>query len=166
MGAANAAPKSAEPGSNALNDPQIATIALTAHEIDIERGERALRKTKNADVKQFAEQMVNDHTAGKQDVLGLAKKLNVKPQESDVSRSLKNGAKKTAQALRKLNGAAYDKAYIETEVNYHQAVIDALDNALIPNAKNAEVKDALVNTRPTLTGHLAHAKNVQALLNK
>src|SRR5471032_1814286 len=75
-----------------LNDPQIATIALTAHQIDIERGTMASKKTKNAEVKQFADQMVKDHGDGKAEVLALAKKLNVTPQDSAVSNSLKDGA--------------------------------------------------------------------------
>ena len=146
-----------------LNDPQIATIALTAHQIDIARGKTA-QHSKNAEVKQFADQMVADHTQGQNEVLALAKKLGVTPEESDVSKSLQADAKKTAARLKKEKGAAFDKDYIDTEVAYHQAVIDAVKNVLIPGAQNAEVKTALQNTVPTLEGHLQHAKNVQAQL--
>jgi putative membrane protein len=149
-----------------LTDSKIATVALTAHEIDIERGEMALKKTTNDDVKQFAEQMVNDHKAGRQEVLDLAHQLHVTPEESSITKSLKGDAHKTASRLKKLRGAAFDKAYIDAEVAYHQAVIDALDETLIPNASNADVKQALVNTGPTLIGHLKHAKDVQKLLHK
>jgi putative membrane protein len=148
-----------------LNDPQIATVALTAHQIDIDRGKMAEKKSKNAEVKQFAEQMVHDHTDGKNEVLALAKKLNVTPQESSVSKSLKDGAKDTEKKLKGQKGAAFDKAYIDAEVGYHQAVIDAVNKVLIPGAKNAEVKNALQQTVPTLEGHLQHAKNVQAQLS-
>jgi putative membrane protein len=147
-----------------LNDPQIATVALTAHQIDIERGKMAEKKTKNAEVKQFAEQMVKDHTDGKNEVLALAKKLGVKPQESSVTKSLKDGAKQTQKKLKGEKGAAFDKDYIDAEVAYHQAVIDAVNKVLIPGAKNEEVKTALQQTVPTLEGHLQHAKNVQAQL--
>src|SRR5436305_8036387 len=81
-----------------LNDPQIATIALTAHQIDIDRGKLA-QKSKNAEVKQLADQMVNDHTAGRKEVLALATKLGVKPEASDVTRSLEADAKKAAARL-------------------------------------------------------------------
>jgi putative membrane protein len=148
-----------------LNDPQIATIALTAHQIDIDRGKTALH-SKNPEVKQFAEQMVNDHTAGKKEVLALAAKLGVKPEASGVTKSLEADAKKAAARLKKEKGAAFDKDYIDTEVTYHQAVIDAVKNVLIPGAQNAEVKTALQNTVPTLEGHLQHAKMVQTQLAK
>ena len=58
----------------------------------------------------------------------------------------------------------YTLVRIDTEVAYHQAVIDAVKTVLIPGAQNAEVKAALQNTVPTLEGHLQHAKNVQAQL--
>jgi len=149
-----------------LNDPQIATVALTAHEIDIERGKFAQTKVKTREVREFADQMVNDHEAGKKEVLALATKLNVKPEESAVTKSLKEGAAKTKAELKKLKGAAFEKAYIDAEIAYHHAVIDALNKVLIPQAKNDEVKQALVNTVPTLESHLYHAKNVSAFIAK
>jgi putative membrane protein len=149
-----------------LNDPQIATIALTAHQLDAERGKLAQKKTKSEDVKQFADQMVNDHTAGANEVLALAKKLGVKPEESSVTKSLKDGAAETTAKLGKLNGAAFDKAYVDAEVAYHQAVIDAVNKVLLPAVKNPEVKKALENTGPTLQGHLVHARQLQTLLAK
>jgi len=149
-----------------LNDPQIATIALTAHQIDADRGKLAQKKTKNEQVKAFADQMVNDHTTGANEVLALAKKLGVKPEESAVTKSLKDGAKDTTAKLDKLKGAAFDKAYVDAEVAYHQAVIDAVNKVLLPAVKNAEVKKALEDTGPTLQGHLVHAQQLQTSLAK
>jgi putative membrane protein len=65
-----------------------------------------------------------------------------------------------------LKGAAVDKAYIDHEVAYHQAVLDAVDKTLIPNAKNEELKALLVKVRPAFVAHLEHAKQVQASLGK
>lgn len=145
-----------------LSDPQIATIALTAHKIDVDRGKLAIKHTRNAEVKQFAEQMVNDHQAGIAEAMALAKRLHVTPQASEVSKSLQADAKKAAARLKKEKGAAFDKDYIDTEVAYHQAVIDAVKGVLVPGAQNAELKTLLQNAVPTLEGHLQHAKMVQA----
>ena len=150
----------------AMSDPQIATVALTAHQIDIDRGQLAMKHTKNDEVKQFAKQMVDDHTAGKNEALALAKKLGVKPEESDTTKSLKADAKKKTAELKHEKGASFDKDYIDTEVAYHQAVIDAVKNALIPGAQNAELKTLLQQAVPTLEGHLQHAKMVQSQLGK
>jgi putative membrane protein len=149
-----------------MNDPQIATVALTAHQIDVDRGKLALKHTRNDEVKQFAEQMVNDHQAGIQEAKALAKRLGVKPEESDTTKSLKADAGKVTKRLKSEKGAAFDKDYIDTEVAYHQAVISAVRDTLVPGAQNAELKTLLQNAVPTLEGHLQHAKMVQQQLGK
>src|SRR3954464_15887013 len=98
-------PAPAAPAAPALNDPQIATVALTAHQIDIERGKLAQKKVKTAEVKQFADQMVTDHSQGLKEVQALAKKLKVKPQESEVTKGLKAEAADKMLLLKKLDGA-------------------------------------------------------------
>jgi putative membrane protein len=149
-----------------MNDPQIATVALTAHQIDVDRGKLALKHTKNDEVKQFAEQMVNDHAAGIKEAMALAKRLGVKPTESDTTKSLKADADKVTKRLKKEKGTAFDKDYIDTEVGYHQAVISAVRDTLVPGAQNAELKTLLQTAIPTLEGHLQHAKMVQQQLGK
>jgi putative membrane protein len=81
-----------------------------------------------------------------------------------VSQSLQKGAKAARAALEPLHGAAFDRAYIDREVAYHQAVLDALDNLLIPSASNAELKQLLVSVRPAIAAHLAHAQMLQKAL--
>lgn len=149
-----------------LDDRQIATIALAAHDIDIHRAGLALKHTKNDEVKQFAQQMKDDHEAGKKEAVALAEKLGVKVKDSDVSKSLGKDAKSSERKLKKLKGAEFDKHYIDIEVKYHEAVIGAVKTVLIPGAQNEELKKLLTNTVPTLEGHLKHAQNVQAMLNK
>jgi len=148
----------------ALTDPQIADVAVTAHNIDIARGKLALSKTKNDEVKQFAQQMVGDHGAGVKEAVALATRLGVKPEKNGTSKGLEDGAKKAAARLRQESGARFDKDYIDTEVGYHEAVIDAVRNALIPNAQNRDLKQLLTDAVPTLEGHLQHAKNLQKQL--
>jgi putative membrane protein len=63
-----------------------------------------------------------------------------------------------------LRGKAFDKEYASHEVAYHQAVIDAAKNTLIPNAKNAELKSALEGAAPLLQGHLEHAQQLEQSL--
>jgi putative membrane protein len=86
----------------------------------------------------------------------------VTPEESATSKSLKDEGAATLKKLKGMKGAEFDKAYIDNEVSYHQTVLDALDKTLIPNAKNAELKDLLMKTRPAFEDHLEHAKKIQA----
>jgi putative membrane protein len=91
-------------------------------------------------------------------------RLKVTPEDNETSQSLKAGGEKNVAALKSLKGAAFDKAYVDHEVAYHQAVLDAVDKTLIPGAKNEELKALLVKVRPAFVAHLEHAKHVQASL--
>jgi len=147
-------------------DPQIAGIVVAANQIDVDAGRLARSRSKNKEVQGFAKQMVTDHTAVNRQAAALVKKLKVKPQESDTSKSLKSGARDNMANLKKLKGAQFDRAYVDHEVAYHQAVLDAIDKTLIPNAKNAELKDLLTKVRPAIAAHLDHAKHIQGSLGK
>ena len=146
----------------APTDPQIAMIAVTADNIDIEAGKLAASKTSNAKVKEFANMMVRDHTSVNKKATALAKKLNITPEESDTSRSLKSDGDKTLERLRGLSGAEFDKAYIDNEVSYHESVAKVVDETLIPDSKNAELKALLKSAQPVFASHLKHAKELQS----
>jgi putative membrane protein len=156
----------AQPAAKAAGptDPQIAAIVVTANSVDIDAGKMAKSKSKNAEVKKFAQQMVTDHTSVNKSAVELVTKLKVTPEENDTSRSLKKGGDENLAALKGLKGKAFDKAYVDHEVAYHQAVLDAVDNTLIPSAQNAELKALLVKVRPAFVAHLDHAKHVQSML--
>ncbi|ABF40790.1 conserved hypothetical protein [Candidatus Koribacter versatilis Ellin345] len=150
--------------AQAPSDPQIAGVVQTANKIDIDTAHIALQKSKDAQVKEFANQMIADHTSLEKSVADLAKKLNVTPQDSDISKQLKQGAADEAKKLKSLSGKAFDQEYVSHEVAYHQAVIDAATKTLIPNAQNAELKSALQGAAPLLQGHLEHAQHLQQSL--
>jgi putative membrane protein len=150
--------------AQAPTDAQIASIVVTANQVDIDAGNLAKTQATNADVKAFGAQMVTDHTGVNKQATDLVTKLKVTPEDNPTSQSLKDGGAKNVANLKTLKGAAFDKAYIDHEVTYHQQVIDALDKTLIPNAKNAELKALLVKVRPAFIAHLDHAKKIQASL--
>ncbi|MGO4706978.1 DUF4142 domain-containing protein [Microvirga sp. 2MCAF38] len=145
-------------------DPQIAHIAYTAGVIDINAAQLALKKSKNKDVRAFANDMVRDHKAVNQKALALVKKLNVTPQDNDTSKALVKQANEEHAKLSKLNGAAFDKAYAENEVAYHKTVNGALQDTLIPSATNGELKDLLSTGLKIFEGHQQHAEQLTATL--
>jgi len=102
-----------------ITDPQIAHIAYTAGQIDIQAAEQALKQSKNKEVRAFATDMVRDHKAVNEKALALVKKLNVKPEDNDTSRSLVQQAEAKRKELSALKGPAFDRAYAENEVAYH-----------------------------------------------
>ena len=158
------APAAAAPA--APNDAQIAHIAVTANSIDSAHGAMARQKASAKAVKDFATSMVNDHGAVNKQAAALVKKLNVTPEDNETSRNLRSTADASAASMQGKSGADFDKAYIDDEVTYHQAVLDALDKTLIPNAQNAELKALLEKVRPNVAAHLERAKGIQSSLNK
>ena len=145
-------------------DPQIAHIAYTAGQIDIEAAHQALKKSKNKEVVAFAQNMVRDHKAVNEKALSLVKKLKVTPEDNDTSKSLSQQAAQKRAELAKLSGSAFDKAYIDNEVAYHKTVDSALENTLIPSATNPELKDLLSTGLKIFEGHEQHAEHVAAEL--
>ena len=145
-------------------DPQIAAIVVTANQVDIDAGKLAETKASSTEVKEFGQRMVTDHTGVNKAATELVTKLKVTPEPNDTSKSLQKGGDANLANLKKLSGAAFDRAYVDHEVEYHQAVLDAVDHTLIPNAKNAELKALLVKVRPAFVEHLEHAKHLQSSL--
>jgi len=149
-----------------VSDAQIASIVVTANQVDIDAGKLARSMAASAEVRKFAEQMITDHTGVNKSAIDLVAKLKVTPDDNPTSQSLKAGGDRNIANLKALKGAAFDKAYIDNEVAYHQQVIDAMDKTLIPGATDAQLKALLVRVRPAFVAHLEHAKHVQSSIAK
>lgn len=144
-----------------LNDAQIAHIAVIANQIDVDYGKVALTKTKDAEVLQFAEVMIRDHEAIIAQATALATKLGVTPEDNDVSKSLMEQQKTMVATLKNAKKDDFAKLYIDNEVAYHQAVVDAVKGLLIPQTQNAELKSTLEKVVPLLEHHLEMAVQAQ-----
>jgi putative membrane protein len=144
-----------------LSDAEIASVAVTANQVDIDQAQIAKEKSKNADIQKFAQTMIADHQSVIDQAVALVKKLGVTPKDNDVSKKLLSDAGKTKASLRAKSGNDFDKAYIDNEVAYHKAVISTVQNVLIPQSQNAELKQLLQSVMPVLNTHLEHAQMVQ-----
>jgi putative membrane protein len=147
-------------------DAQIAHIVVTANQVDVDAGKVAEQKGSTDEVRKFGKQMVTDHTAVNQQASALVGKLKVTPENNDTSASLRKGGDENLARLQKLKGKEFDQAYVDHEVSYHQAVIDAVDRTLLPSARNEELKTLIRKVRPALVQHLEHARHLQAQLAK
>lgn len=143
-------------------DPQIAHIAYTASEIDIDAAHQALDKSKTEHVRAFANDMLRDHKAVNEMALALVRKLGVTPEDNDTSKALSKDADAKRAELANLSGPAFDKTYIDNEVAYHKAVNAALKDTLIPSAANAELKALLETGLKIFEGHQQHAEHLAA----
>ena len=147
--------------SSKLSDAEIASAAVVANQNDIDFAKVAQQKSKNAEVLQFAATMAKDHQGVIDQAVALVTKLNVTPKDNVFSQQLKKDAAATTKKLRGKSGAAFDKAYVDNEVTYHQAVVAVVEDVLIPQAENGELKALLQSVVAVLRSHLEHAQMVQ-----
>jgi putative membrane protein len=167
-GAALAAAIGAAPAVAAeatIRDAEILHVLHTANVGEIDAAKLAQSKASSADVKKFAQEMIDDHTKMDQEGDTLASKLGLSPSDNEISKKLKADSEATMAKLKDLSGAAFDKAYAEAEVKDHEAVLATIDNTLLPSSPTAELKTMLTNVRPKIQAHLDHAKKLKDATN-
>ncbi|MDZ5458578.1 DUF4142 domain-containing protein [Azohydromonas lata] len=148
------------------SDAQIAAIVVAANQVDIDAGQLAAGRARAEPVKAFARLMVADHGSVNGQATALAGRLHLTPADNPTSASLRQGGQDNLQRLRALQGDAFDRAYVDHEVAYHEQVLQALDGSLIPGARNAELRALLEKVRPAFVAHLEHARALQAQLGR
>jgi len=147
-----------------LQDAQIVNIVMTANTGDSALGAFVRPKTRTAAVRDFAQRMVREHGAGNEMARALNTRLNVTPADHDVVRDLQNSVAEQQRELTDKTGSDLDRDYIDHEVDMHQNVLRQLDDQLIPNADNAELRQLLTATRATVSSHLEQARQIQTQL--
>ena len=149
----------------ALSDVEMAHVAYTADNIDIRYAHLALALSTNPDIHTFAETMIRDHTAVNTAALGLLEKLGATAQDNFFSQALNEGAEKIINDFATLRGKEFDVAYATNELAYHQTVNNLVENTMIPNIDNAEVKALFEQGLGIFKAHEGHAEMMVKALN-
>jgi putative membrane protein len=150
---------------SALTDAQILKVAETVDQGEIEQAKEAQKKAKNADVKKLASHMIQQHTKSKQKGASLAKKTQLKPEDSTVASDLSTAAEGTLQTLRACPPGELDRTYVDAQIKQHEGVLELLNTRLIPSASNAELKAQLEETRGMVERHIEEARKIQQALS-
>lgn len=145
-----------------LSDANIAAIVVAANNADILYADLALAKSQDRAVREFATMVKKDHESVNEAAVALVTRLGVIPVDNEISFDLRDDAETKRRILRDFEDFTFDSAYAANEVSYHASVIDAIDDALIPSAQNAELKALLVAVRPAIVAHLDHARRLAA----
>lgn len=151
--------------AQAPTDPNIVAIFDLANTADIESGTLAKDLAQNQEVKQLGEMFAMAHTSVRQQGRDLAKKLGVTP-VMPMGNTMLADHQKAMASLKTKHGAEFDKAWLDHEIAYHQAVIDAVTKTLLPATKNAELKALVEKVAPAFVGHLEQAKALRAKLGE
>lgn len=148
-----------------MNDLEIAHTAYTAGGLDIRYAHLALALSENDAVRDFAATMIRDHSAVNEEAVALITRLNVTPQDNDLSRALVAGAAEKRDELAALKGKAFDCAYATNELGYHQVVNQTVEGRFIPNATVPELKALLSDALVTFKAHEGHAGRMVSALH-
>jgi putative membrane protein len=154
------------PPDPALTDANIAAIVVQANNVDIMYADLALAKSRTPAVREFATMTKRDHESVNEAALALVTRLGITPVDNVLSFDLRDDAETKRLILRDFEGFAFDSAYAANEVIYHTTVLGAIDAALIPGARNTELRDLLIAVRPAVAAHLSHAQTLVASLRR
>ncbi len=154
-----------EPTAAKLDDTTKTNILLrqlhASNQEEIDLGKLAEDKAQNADVKKFAADMVNDHTAADQKLVDLTKRLNIDISGSPtdpVQKALSSAGDECKKSLRGMSGAPFDVAYFAPQVDKYTFALKVIDEA--KSNASGDVKNLLDEMRPTVERHLEHAKDI------
>jgi putative membrane protein len=143
---------------SALTDEQIAAITDSVNSSEIEQGKLAQSKSKEPHVKSFAAKMIEHHGKAKRDQA----KLKLSEAESPLSRQLQEESQAKLDELKQKSGREFDLAYLDAQVEGHQKVLDAINQDLLPNAKDEKLVSYLQELRPQVEVHLNEARAARA----
>lgn len=160
---AHPGPATPKAAPQAMNDATIVAIFDAANTYDIATGRLGAQKGSSKEVRAVGASLARDHKAVRQQGRDLASKLKVTPTPPAVNPFAAQHAKALTE-LKRLKGAAFDKAFLDQEIAYHQAVIDAVTKTLLPAIQNAELKAFVTKVAPAFQAHLDMCKAARAQL--
>jgi putative membrane protein len=146
----------------APSDAQIVAIYEQVNSFDIETALLGVSKAESKDVRELAMHVAADHIAVRQGVLDLAKAEHL---GFDLPAARAEDALAHAALMAKLNaasGAAFDRLYLENEVAFHRAAIEAVQTVLLANVKNTVLKKHFADVLPAFEHHLKESERLAA----
>lgn len=138
----------------------IAGIMMAANEGEVQQGNAASTRATRPEVRAFAQMMVTDHTNAINSARDVFSRYNITPGDNDITSALRTNSQRTVTNLATYQGVAYDRTYMQTQVALHSWLLDALDMALIPSARNNDVRTLLQTQRGHVAMHLERAQEI------
>jgi putative membrane protein len=148
-------------GAAALTDAQITHVAMTTNRMDSTTAASVVARLRNAGAKNFAHRMIKEHGATMDSIRALSTRLGSTPATNPISTSLEQLPSPTMDST----GAALDRMYMDHEVAMHEQVLRTIDESLLPQARDASVKQLVERMRASVADHLASAQSIRAKLS-
>lgn len=146
--------------STTLTQAQAVGVVVEANAGEVQVGGLALSRAATASTRSFAMMMVEEHSAAQRRLLMASTAAGVQPAESPLKDQLGAMAQATLADLSQRTGAAFDTAYLQSQVVMHQMVLMLLDQNILPVVTNAQLRTELMAIRASVAMHLAHAQQL------
>jgi putative membrane protein len=140
------------------SDLQFMRASAHGGQAEVTLSSLALQRAQSPEVRQFAQQMVDDHSKANQQLMDLAKTKDVK-----LSGTLTKDAKQVENRLSGMSGVAFDREYMKDMVGDHEKTAAKFQQEA-KNGKDPEVQRFASQTLPIIEDHLKHARQVQGSL--
>jgi len=144
-----------------LDEGQLLAVLASVDTGEIKQAQVALAKAASSQVRNFASDMIEQHTRAKQSGAAFATQNGLAQRSSPASQKLERDGGEVLDSLQRTDIREFDQVYVQTQLNQHAAVLDMLDTQLIPSAPTARIKQHLTAARTMVQQHLTHAQQLR-----
>ena len=146
-------------GSSAAGDKTFLMMADEGNSTEIAASEMALKKSKNPDVKTYAQQMITDHQKLRSDMASLTQQMGVM-----TPQPLNETHKAEAKRLAALSGKSFDMEYIKAMDQDHHKTLEMFKNEAATTS-NSDLKTAVSQGQPVIQQHTDMADQMAQKMN-
>ena len=138
---------------------------IVGDSLEVEMAQLAASRTQNAAVKDVANQLVTDHKAHLEQLGKFAASTSIGREAATSDTSGAHLAGLLAGLKTMPADSTFDRAFVQEQIEHHQAVINGL-KTMRSAAKDAEVQKDIDATLPILEKHLSTAQQLASQLSK
>jgi putative membrane protein len=150
-------PATAAASTKPLDDAQIAALTDEAHSAEIEQGKLAQSMAHDARVKAFARMMVENHAEAQRE----EQKLKLAKMDKTSAEQASKDDQSALQSLKQKSGSAFDRAYVQLQIDEHQKALDSIKKVWLPDAHDSTLKSYLQKLEPKVEAHLKRAQALE-----
>jgi putative membrane protein len=150
------------PVAEVISEANVVAVILAANNTDLSYARMVASRAKSPAVRAFAQRMLTDHTTFNAHVTEIAQHLDIRPEDNATSLEYRDYSAQRRDMLRNLEGATFDATYAQNEIQFHTDLLLVIDEVLGPNTRTPELREFLVQFKPAMSAHLAHAEQMKA----
>jgi putative membrane protein len=147
--------------SDELDDEEILAVLKAANSGEIGLGMLALERSNLTIVRDFSQTMIEEHGEAQQRQDDIADRFGLEPDDNEISEALEEDVADQLEALQDAEVLEFDLLYAQAQVSAHDAVLKLIDDELLPNVVNSDLREELESVRTAVAHHLELARDLR-----